>query len=742
MSRVRAVALCALTLLLSASATADAHPGHQHRAKVTQTARNTTVHEHGMTAAQIRQVARTLFAARMRPRAVPMATPGLAAGGWCGTQRSSDDTASALSNAPTVKVIYARAADQPDNFAAYADLMQQTAGAVSQLVFEASGGARQIRWDAGTGCGASYVDIQTVVLPRNLADYGSGQLASRFFADIRSALGISGVAAGDRTYLVFADRLGLVDGGNTPGGQGEILGDSRPAGTNLMNAGNRVAVLYGRGESTFFRNSWGINYTYTSALHEVGHTLGAVQNDAPNTSGGFHCNDGLDVMCYADGGPQSAYVTSRCAQTIFDCGADDYFSAAPAGGSYLASHWNLFDSPFLCQSALCETSSDAPQVTLDASAQGTQVTLTADIANPGPGQAVYQWNVDGGFGYSKTTLTNQLTFTLPSARTVSVRVSNGAGAYTVTSRQVSPGDGPTPNAAPVAHLTRNVSVPKPGQPVTFNASGSSDADGSITSYAWTVDGQPIQGATGATLTRTFTDRSQHAVSVVVTDDQAATGSATSTLTMASNAAPSIQLKASDTAPAAGRPVTITAQAADADGQISAVKLRLPDGSVRDGASHQLTFAAGTVTLTATAYDNEGAPATDTLTLHVTAPPTVTPPPVKPAVTRLALTGPSAKLRLTQLARLTAAGKVTAGRKVTVTLKLSRAQARKAKIKAPAAGLTLARATVTASRNATFSAALKVPAAMRAKLRRARTLTMTVAAQSDAAVARRQVTVRR
>jgi len=79
--------------------------------------------------------------------------------------------------------------------------------------------------------------------------------------------------------------------------------------------------------------------------HENGHNLGAVVTTAPNTSGDAHCNDGLDVMCYADGGPFSQYDPTVCARLHFDCGHDDYFHPDPSPGSYLGRFWNLA-SPF------------------------------------------------------------------------------------------------------------------------------------------------------------------------------------------------------------------------------------------------------------------------------------------------------------------------------------------------------------------------------------------------------------
>jgi hypothetical protein len=84
--------------------------------------------------------------------------------------------------------------------------------------------------------------------------------------------------------------------------------------------------------------------------HELSHTLGAVQYSAPHTSGGAHCIDEWDVMCYSDTPyyPHMQYLCQDSSQEFrLDCHDDDYFAAVPAAGSYLSRHWNEASSPYL-----------------------------------------------------------------------------------------------------------------------------------------------------------------------------------------------------------------------------------------------------------------------------------------------------------------------------------------------------------------------------------------------------------
>lgn len=70
---------------------------------------------------------------------------------------------------------------------------------------------------------------------------------------------------------------------------------------------------------------------------------------------------------------------------------------------------------------------------------------------------------------------------------------------------------------PVAAFTFSPNAPVAGQQITFDASGSSDPDGTIVKYSWEFgDGTPL--ATGETVTHTFTAPGTYTVTLWVTDD--------------------------------------------------------------------------------------------------------------------------------------------------------------------------------------------------------------------------------
>ncbi len=90
------------------------------------------------------------------------------------------------------------------------------------------------------------------------------------------------------------------------------------------------------------------------------------------------------------------------------------------------------------------------------------------------------------------------------------------------------GDSTTPgeNEAPVARFN----VDCDGLSCTFDASGSTDSDGSITSYEWSIGGMP---ATGVNYQYTFAEGGDYEVKLTVTDNDDAEASTTQTVSVSS-----------------------------------------------------------------------------------------------------------------------------------------------------------------------------------------------------------------
>jgi hypothetical protein len=224
---------------------------------------------------------------------------------------------------PRIRAVYARPDNAKDQYAASLPSIRTWASRVSGQ-FDASaaatGSRRHVRFatTAGTSC---QVTVLNVVLPASAF--------SSFKATV-DALQAKGLKQAHSKYLVWADAAGYC-------GIATTYADDRPG---LDNHNNSSLSSYARVD----RKCWGKVET-----HEVVHMLGGVQRSARNATGGFHCNDGLDVMCYDDRTAKSAQrsVCPKEKAHLLDCRNDDYFSAAPAKGSYLDTKWNTARSSFL-----------------------------------------------------------------------------------------------------------------------------------------------------------------------------------------------------------------------------------------------------------------------------------------------------------------------------------------------------------------------------------------------------------
>lgn len=245
-------------------------------------------------------------------------------------RRSAVNCVSAAS--PHFRGLYVVGNDDVDRSATIVPLLRQAIyDASAFLDAEAAGAGGRARFNVLCDF-AGEVHVESRVLPVSSKNMK--------FSTIVGALQGMGYASTKAKYLVFYDGCvgpepqDLTDPSPlcSYGGQATIRVDAQAGAGNANNSGPSYAVDYA--DLLADGPSW------ATILHEATHTMGGVQHQAPNSTGRFHCSDGLDIMCYDDG-DGSGYNESECLLTHYDCGMDDYFSVSPPAGSYLAGHWNI-----------------------------------------------------------------------------------------------------------------------------------------------------------------------------------------------------------------------------------------------------------------------------------------------------------------------------------------------------------------------------------------------------------------
>ena len=245
------------------------------------------------------------------------------------------------SSGQRLQAIYAYWEGDASRFAEMAPLIRIWAGGADTIIDDSAaltGGSRHLRWAHDAAC-------QPIVSEFAL----SGGAASDFNA-MAAELFAAGFDRYDRRYVVWADISGAYCG------IAMNIEDETPGPDNLLNG--VPAAGFGL-MARIDLPCWGNPAPGTPIeVHEIMHTLGAVQPHSPHSSSVIngdgsvvwygHCIDESDLMCYADGTPKS--LITLCAsghERLLDCGNDDYFHINPSSGTYLATNWNTANSSFL-----------------------------------------------------------------------------------------------------------------------------------------------------------------------------------------------------------------------------------------------------------------------------------------------------------------------------------------------------------------------------------------------------------
>lgn len=495
-------------------------------------------------------------------------------------------------NGRRVQVIYIRELLAPDRYEESLATIRHAAAGANRLFDESAqrtGGHRHIRFVTTPSC---EIDVQEViVLPLSTATL------STLIIELKRL----GYDAPDRKYLMFVDAQVYC-------GIATIISDSSPGETNASN----LRTGYARVDRTCWYD--------TVVAHELVHNLGGVQRDAPNASGGWHCTDAHDVMCYSDppNYPSLQYPCPFSYYALLDCNHDDYYHANPPPGSHLSTHWNVADSVFLFIPNLPPTVSLRTENDARTYRAPATITVFADATDSDGTIAKVEFFVDGQLATVVESAPYQLVLSEPVARTVEVV----AIAYD--------DEGETATSAPLTLVVAEpnhpptVSLRVAGQTTRFTAPAAitlsaeaTDSDGSVVRVEFYAQGKRFGEATSEPYQITWqTDvTGTYTFIAIAFDNEAASASSSAvaiTVVAPPNVPPTVGLATIDTSQPFTTPVTFKflALADDSDGSIAKVEFLVNDSVVAEDVSAPYGFThtfdvGGEYTIRARAYDNGG-----------------------------------------------------------------------------------------------------------------------------------------
>ena len=229
-------------------------------------------------------------------------------------------------------------------------------------------------------------------------------------------------------------------------------------------------------------------------------------------------------------------------------------------------------------------------------------------ANSSTGNIVsYSWTF--GDGETGTGAAVSHTFTTPGSYNVELQVTDNLGVTDQDSVVVEVTAPQTINTPPTAVIAPSTGVGEAPLSIVFDGSGSTDRDGTITSYQWDMgDGTLLQGSQ---VNHTYTMAGTFNATLSVTDNGNLTDSVSTPIVVSPavepNIAPTAVLTASTVQGYAPLAISFDAgQSTDPDGTISSYLWSFGDGSTETGmtASHIYNLP-GSYTVTLQVTDNSG-----------------------------------------------------------------------------------------------------------------------------------------
>ena len=234
---------------------------------------------------------------------------------------------------------------------------------------------------------------------------------------------------------------------------------------------------------------------------------------------------------------------------------------------------------------------------------GEVVTFLSDGSSDPDGTIEsYEWDFDDDGTYDATGTTASHAYHTGGAKIVTLRATDDDGARGYKTRVVS-----VEFVRPTADFTFDPAQPRNGEVVQFDASNSSDRDGTVEFFEWDFDDDGRTDATGMTVTHVFQSGGAMPVTLTVIDDDGVFDFTTRTVPVTANNPPTADFDFDPTSPTTLSVVTFESLSTDPDGEIVAYLWDFGDGSSPTSTqtpTHRFT-EAGTFGVTLVVTDDGG-----------------------------------------------------------------------------------------------------------------------------------------
>ena len=339
---------------------------------------------------------------------------------------------------------------------------------------------------------------------------------------------------------------------------------------------------------------WDNNASTSNSPNTTTNTFASVADLAAGESWELH---GQDITSGTDPFFTAASAGNYCVRpdsVAYNTGKPLPAAVAAAIGVPAGQPVNRGATTWLGQTCTTTTPNQVPVASFTSSCSGLVCSFNANGSTDSDGTVTSSaWTF--GDGTTATGMTATHTYSAAGSDTVTLAVTDNKDATDSTSHSVTV---TMPNQPPVAAFTASCA----NLVCSFDASASSDPDGTVAGYAWTFgDGS---SATGMQPTHTYAAAGSETVGLVVTDNQNATGSISQSVTASAQDQPPV---AAFTSSCTNLVCTFDGSSSyDPDGTVTAYSWDFGDGTTASGVGASHSFAAaGAHTVTLGVTDNQG-----------------------------------------------------------------------------------------------------------------------------------------